>query len=605
MATQYMSMEHLRYLLFEVLEVEEVLTTERYQDYDKESLLLFLDSIKDFSDKQLFPCFRKMDEEPAHYKNGKIILIPEMEQILKQGFELGLVSAPFSYDDGGMQMPSFAFTAANFIMGAANNNVPSYFGLLTGSANLILTFGNQALKDKYAARMLTGEWGGTMCLTEPQAGSSLSDVTTSAKPNEDGSYQIEGQKIFISGGDYEYLDNFVHLVLARIEGAPAGTRGISLMVVPKFRLAEDGSLEDNDVITAGDFQKLGQRGFCTTHLSFGEKNNCKGWLVGEANKGLKYMFQMMNEARIGVGRDGVCIATAAYYASLQYANERPQGRRLNKMGKKDAHKGQSLIIEHADVRRMLLLQKAIAEGGLSLVFQASKYHDLAETSEGADKEKYHLLLELITPMVKTYPAEKGLVAVTNGLQVLGGYGFCSEFVLQQYYRDIRIMSLYEGTTGIQSQDLLGRKVTMKGGKAIQLLAAEIQSSIQAAMTYDELKPYAKILGEKLGEAQQVLGHLMSFAMKGDYERFLADATLFMEFFGTITVGWQWLNMATVAKKALVSGQLQQSETFYESKIHTMKFYYKYEMPKTLGLAKTLMDNAVLTIMEEEKAELFV
>ena len=597
---KYMSMETLRYLLYNVHDMESVMQSEFYADYDKDMIDMFIDSVKDFADQECYPTFREMDEDPARYEDGKIIVHPSVEKIMKMSGELGLIGGTFSYEHGGLQMPEMAGQAAGFILDAANNNVAGYGGLTAGAAHLITAYASQELIDTYTPKMFSGEWGGTMCLTEPQAGSSLSDVVTSATPQEDGSYKIKGQKIFISGGDHEYSDNFVHLVLARIDGAPAGTKGISLMVVPKKRIKSDGSLESNDVITAGDFQKMGQRGYCTTHLVFGEENDCYGWVVGKPNNGLRYMFQMMNEARISVGRGGIGIATAAYYASLQYANERPQGRALSSSGKKDVNKGQTLIINHPDVRRMLLLQKAVAEGGLSLIFQASKYADLIRTSEGEEKEDYHDLLELITPVVKTYPSEMGRVAVSNGLQVLGGYGFCSEFVLQQYYRDIRIMAIYEGTTGIQSLDLLGRKMTMKGGKAVKLLAAEMMEDMSAASTFDDLKPYAKILGDKLKQTQEIMAFLMPHAMKGDYNRFLSDATIFMEFFGTVIIGWQWLKMATEAKKALVTGDTTYTADFYESKVHTMKFYYKYEMPKTASHAETIMSSDVLTLVEEKE-----
>ena len=603
MANQYIDLNTLRFLLYDVMELEKITSLPHFEEHGKESIDILIESIKDFSDKELFPYIREMDEQAAHYKDGKIIVHPQIGVVLKKMGEMGLISAPFTYEDGGLQMPFLVQSAANIIMECANNHLPGYWGLTFGAAELIVHFGAKELVDAYVPKMMEGLWGGTMCLTEPQAGSSLSDVVTSATPTEDGSYNISGQKIFISGGDHEYCDNFVHLVLARIDGAPAGTKGISLFVVPKHRPTADG-LEPNDVITAGDFQKMGQKGYCTTHLAFGENGNCKGWLVGEANRGLKCMFLMMNGARISVGRGAAAISWAAYFASLQYAQERPQGRRVLDSGKKNAEEEQTLIINHPDVRRMLLLQKAVAEGSVSLIFQASKYHDLKTASiDDADKEKYNLLLELLTPIVKTYPSEMGNVSVYNGLQVLGGYGFCSEFVLQQYARDIRIYTLYEGTTGIQSMDLLGRKMTMKGGKAAMLLMAEIQEAIQAANNHDNLKPYATILGEKLQLSQKVMQHLMGFAMKGEYERFLSDATIFMDFFGTIVIGWQWLRMATKAQHALVTGDKTNTTEFYESKIHTMKFFFKYEIPKTNGLAETLLSDEVLTILNEQ--EIFV
>ncbi|MFK7908563.1 MAG: acyl-CoA dehydrogenase [Chitinophagales bacterium] len=599
MASKYIDMNTLRYLLYEVHNTNDLFQHEYFQDYDRESVDMFLDAVKDYSDQELYPCFREMDEDPSRYDDGTIYVIPQLKNILEKGAEMGFVGSHFDYDEGGVRQPGMLYTAVHYIMDCANNNISAYFSLPAGAANLIRAFGTQELKDRFIPNIVEGKWGGTLCLTEPQAGSSLSDVTTTASPNENGSYQIKGQKIFITAGDHPYFENFVHLVLARIAGAPAGTKGISLFAVPKFRVGENGELESNDVITAGDFQKVGQRGLCTTHLIFGEKNNSQGWLVGDANRGLKHMFQMMNEARIGVGRGAAAIANAAYYASLQYANERPQGRRLNNKGGKNVQQEQTLIINHADVRRMLLLQKAIAEGSLSLVLEASIYQDW-EKVKPEEAEKYHLLLEMLTPIVKTYPAEKAQESTKNGLQILGGYGFCSEFVLQQYARDIRIYSLYEGTTGIQSQDLLGRKVMMKGGQAFHLLMKEMQDTIEAASTYDELKPYAAKLTQKLGLTQKVLKFLGAFAQAGNFERFLSDATLFMDFFGTITIGWQWLKMATAAKQALVTGKMEQTTDFYESKIHTMKFFYKYEMAKTSALADIMMDEEVLTIVGEKE-----
>ena len=599
-ASPYVNMDTLRFLLSDVHQVKRLFEYHHFQDYDEEAVQLFLDSIKDFSDKELYPFFRVMDEQPARFADGKIIVHPQIAKIMAISGELGLIGAAFDAEVGGLQMPETVSQSAYYIMSAANNHVVGYPALTGGAADLIITFANQELKDLYVPNMLAGTWGGSMCLTEPQAGSSLSDLTTSAKPTEEGYYHIKGQKIFISGGDHEHCENFVHLLLARIEGAPAGTKGISLFVVPKNRIKADGGLEPNDVVTAGDFQKLGQKGYCTTHLSFGEEDDCRGWLVGEAHHGLKYMFQMMNGARISVGRDAVAISSAAYHASLQYANERPQGRRLSNDGTKDPNAEPVLIKEHPDVRRMLLLQKAIYEGSLSLTLQTSIYHDLAKVEEGEAKENYHLLLELLTPIAKTYPSEKGREAVDNGLQVLGGYGFCSDFILQQYYRDIRIMAIYEGTTGIQSLDLLGRKLMMKQGKALQLLLGEIEQSIGAAFTYDELKPYAKALGGKMQEGAKVLEFLMPFAQKGQFERFLSDATIFMEFFGTLIIAWQWLLIATKAKEALVTGNTPYATEFYESKLHTMKFFYKYELAKISGLVPVLTSEEVLTILEEKE-----
>lgn len=601
MANQYTSMENLRFLLHDVHKAEELFTHERFQDYDVDGVNILLDAAKDVADKEMFPYFEEMDTKPVRYEDGKVIVHPQIEKIIKLGGENGWIGSYFDYEKGGMQLPQMVHGSLFHLFDAANNNVSGYLNLTTGAANLIVSYGSQELYDQYVPNMISGKWMGSMALTEPQAGSSLSDVKTSATPSKDGSYQIKGQKIFISGGDHQYAENFVHLTLARIDGAPAGTKGISLFVVPKFRITADGGLEPNDVFTAGDFQKLGQRGYATTHLVFGEESNCQGWLVGEPNKGLKYMFQMMNEARLSVGSAATAVATAAYHASLQYAKERPQGRKIQSSGAKNAETEQTLIINHPDVRRMLLLQKAIVEGSQSLLMECGKYVDMIDVTTGEEKERYHLLLEMLTPIAKTYPSEMGRVSIDNGLQILGGYGFCMDFPLQQYYRDIRIMALYEGTTGIQSLDLLGRKATMKNGKALQLLMGEMQTTIKEAMTHDELKKYANVLVEKLGVTQEVLQHLIPFAMKGNYERFLADATMFMEMTSTVVIAWQWLKQAIVAKNALVTGKMQYDATFYESKIHTMKFYFKYEVTKINGLAEILKNTEeVLTIMNEKE-----
>lgn len=596
----YMSMQTLRFILHEVLEVEKLCALPRYKDYDRSSFDILLDSTKSYADKVMYPTFREMDEDPARYEDGKIYVHPVVGQVLKDAGENGLIGALFDYEMGGMQLPYTIHSAISHINQCANNNLPGYAGLTGGAAGLLVSFANQNLIDTYVPNMLKGLWGGTMCLTEPQAGSSLSDVATSAKPNEDGSYNIVGQKIFISGGDHEYVDNMIHLVLARIEGAPRGTKGISLMVVPKKRLKDDGSLELNDVITAGDFQKVGQKGYCTTHLSFGENNNCKGWLVGDENKGLTNMFQMMNGARIDVGLTGMSIATAAYYASLQYAKERPQGRRINKGGVKNTDESQTLIINHPDVRRMLMLQKSIVEGSLALLMEVSVYHDLSEFGEESERTYYHDLLELLTPIAKTYPSEMGITSISNGLQVLGGYGFCSEFPLQQYYRDIRITPLYEGTTGIQSLDLLGRKVVMKNGEAMRHLTKEIIATISAAGNYEDLQAYAEQLKTASKELQAVLQHLIEFAMKGEHERYIADASIFMELMSTVVIAWQWLKLATTAKTALVNGNGEFSSDFYTEQVNTMRFYFKYELPKVLACKATLLSEDSLTIVKEDE-----
>ncbi len=595
----YMDMDTLKFLLYEVFETEKLTELERYSEYDKSSINIMLDSVKSWSDNVFFPAFKEMDEQAAYFKDGKVIVHPVVGEMMKISGENGWIGATFSYDDGGMQLPHIIFIAASHIIECANNSITGYMGLTGGAANLIVSFGSQVLKDKFVPNMIAGKWAGTMCLTEPQAGSSLSDISTLAKRNEDGTFNLSGQKIFISGGDHEYCENFVHLVIARIEGAPLGTKGISLFVVPKMRHDDSGNLVSNDVTTAGDYQKMGQKGYCTTHLVFGEKEDCQAWLVGEENMGLKYMFKMMNGARIDVGLTAASTATAAYHASLQYAKERPQGRRILANGQKNSAEEQTFIINHPDVRRMLMLQKSVVEGSLSLLMEATHYHDLSVAGEESKREYYHDLLELLTPIAKTYPSEMGRVSISNGLQVLGGYGFCTDFPLEQYYRDIRIMALYEGTTGIQSLDLLGRKLVMKNGVAMQHLMKEVNVTIEEALANDELSIYGTQLKDKMEEAQEVIMHLLQYAMKGEHERFVSDATVFMEYMSTVAIAWQWLKMANAAKLGLITGNKEFDADFYQSKIHTMRFYFKYELPKTLGLKATLMHPETLTLAESD------
>jgi len=593
----YFNMETLKFLMFNVHNLEDLLSNDRYSAFDKESILLFLQSVADFSDKDLYPIFKEMDEKPARFSEGKIHVHPKIKDILVKQGELGLIGASFDEALGGLQLPATVMHAAYFIMEAANNHIPGYAGLTAGAAHLISSFAEKKYHEKYVSNMLSGQWSGTMCLSEPQAGSGLSDIKCSAKPLNDGTFLIKGTKIFISGGDHEYADNIIHLLLARVEGAPAGTKGISLFIVPKYRILSDDSFENNDVITAGDFQKMGQRGYCTAHLVFGDNENCTGYLVGEQNKGLSYMFQMMNDARIAVGRGGAAIASAAYYASLQYAQERQQGRRLLSGGRKDESAGPTLIINHPDVRRMLFLQKAIYEGSLSLILQSSIYHD-REISDKENNNHWNLLLEFLTPITKTYPSEKGKLAVDNGLQILGGYGFCADFILQQYYRDIRIMSIYEGTTGIQSLDLLGRKVLMENGLVLKTMLAEIQSTIYEAKKETNLVKTAQELEEQLPLVEATLAHLIPIAMKGETEKFVSDATLFMEAIGSIIVAWQWLKIGISASNELKSSNSGFSESMLKNKLHTMRFFYKYELGRNKSIFKIIQSDEVLTLAED-------
>ncbi|MBU3918248.1 acyl-CoA dehydrogenase, partial [bacterium] len=500
------------------------------------------------------------------------------------------------YDADGDQLPFMITSACGFIFAAANYSASAYTGLCTGAAHLITSFGSKELQDTYVDKMLKAEWQGTMALTEPEAGSSLSDITTMAEPTDNGHYLIKGQKIFISAGDHNATENVIHLMLAKIKGGPPGVKGISLFVVPKKRLAENGTLVPNDVVTSGVYHKLGYRGCPIVQLSIGDKNDCHGWLVGEAHNGLRYMFQMMNEARIGVGLGAVSMSTAAYYSSLDYSKTRLQGR---KIGQKDPKLPQISLIEHADIKRMLLFQKAINEGSLALLFQCAKYIDLQTVlTDKKEKEDNHLLLELLIPIAKTYPSEMGIQSISQGLQCFGGSGFCDDYPLEQYYRDARIHPIHEGTTAIQGMDLLGRKVVMNDGKAFLLFQKELNTTISAAKKHPALEVHARKLENSLATLLEVTGHLLKIAGEKGPEIFLADATLYLELFGIITISWQWLLQGIKAIEAMEGGVSKADESFYKGKLFTLRFFFGYELPKIEGLANRLMDSDYLTVEME-------
>jgi butyryl-CoA dehydrogenase len=591
-ATKFASERNIKFLLYEAFDVESLTSYEYYSEHNRKMFDMVLKAAVKLGKDLLFPIFEEMDRNHPELVDGEVKVHPSVKTIMKEFGEGGWISSRFPFDQDGEQLPSMVADVCEFIFSAANYSANAYPSLTFGASHLIDSFGNQELYDTYVPKMHAGEWQGTMALTEPEAGSSLSDITTMAEPTDNGYFRIKGQKIFISAGDHDGVDNVVHLMLAKIEGAPAGVRGISLFVVPKKRIDDDGRLVPNDVVASGVYHKLGYRGCPIVQLSVGDKNDCRGWLVGEPHSGLKYMFQMMNEARIGVGLGATAMATAAYYASLDYTKSRLQGR---KMGQKDPNLPPVPIIEHADVRRMLLFQRSVIEGALSLIMQCSKYVDFQKVLSGEAKEKYHLLLEILTPIAKSFPSEMGILSISQGLQCLGGSGYCDDYPLEQYYRDCRIHPIHEGTTGIQGMDLLGRKVIMKNGQAFLLFINEIEDTIGAAHQYNELREFANDLNTTLTSLQDVTQYLITLAQQQGPEAFLADATLYLEFFSIVTIAWQWLLQGVAAQKALDNSPKKADQNFYQGKIFTLRYFFAYELPKTLGLARRLMDDDRLTV----------
>jgi butyryl-CoA dehydrogenase len=598
-ATKFLSERNIKFLLYEVFDVESLTQYDYYSEHNRKMFDMVLKAAVKLGKDLLFPIFEEMDRNQPELVNGEVKVHPSVKTIMKEFGEGGWISSRVPFDQDGEQLPSMVADICEFIFAAANYSANAYPGLTFGASHLIESFGDKELYDTYVPKMRAGQWQGTMALTEPEAGSSLSDITTMAEPTDEGYYRIRGQKIFISAGDHDGVENVVHLMLAKIEGAPAGVKGISLFLVPKKRLDDNGELVPNDVVASGVYHKLGYRGCPIVQLSIGDKNDSRGWLVGEPHNGLRYMFQMMNEARIGVGMGATAMATAAYYASLDYSKSRLQGRKLSQ---KDPNLPPVAIIEHADVKRMLLFQRAVIEGAQSLLMQCSKLVDFQKVLEGEANKKNHLLLEILTPVAKSYPSEMGIQSISQGLQCLGGSGYCDDYPLEQYYRDSRIHPIHEGTTGIQGMDLLGRKVIMQNGQAFLLYINEVHETIAAAREFEALEKLAGELNASLTTLQEVTRHLISIAGQDGPEAFLSDATLYLEFFGIITIAWQWLLQGIAVQKALNNGAKKKDLNFYDGKMFTLRYFFAYELPKTLGLATRLMDDDRLTV--EMKTDFF-
>ncbi|RIW15880.1 acyl-CoA dehydrogenase [Algoriphagus lacus] len=590
----FYSKRDLQFQLFENQNCLELTHLPYFADHSEETFKLVLDSAEQIAEKSLRPLLTEMDRNEPQLVNGKIRIHPSMKSIIRQFGKDGWINALFSYEEGGQQLPWTIHIGAGYIFQAANYSASVFPFLTTGAANLIRTFGTRALVEKFTPKMYSGDWQGTMALTEPDAGSSLSDLSTTAYPtDQEGIYKIKGQKIYISAGDHDACENIIHLMLARIQGAPAGTKGISLFVVPKHRI----SGEPNDVLTQGIYHKMGYKGAPIAHLMIGSNDGCEGYLVGEANQGLKYMFQMMNEARLGVGMNAVAIASAAFQASLAYAKERPQGRKITE---KDLSKPQVPIIEHADVKRMLMFQKSVVEGALALlIFCAILSDKISQETDSEKKKQGECLLGLLTPIAKSYPSEMGVLSTSAAVQILGGAGYTTDFPVEQYFRESRIHPIHEGTSGIHGLDLLGRKVLIEDGLGWKLLQQEIQASLEKSSKFSALDSIHQLFENQLKKFNHSAAQLL-FKMNQGPEIFLADATLFLEATGLICVGWMWLNQSVTAQEALENGSAEQD--FYMGKIETARYFMEYELPKINGLTERFHSNSYPTL--EMKREWF-
>jgi len=576
MTETLLSARNLAFELYEVLDAEALTRRERFAEHSRETFDAALSTARSIAEKYFAPHNRKGDENEPRYENGEAVLIPEVKPAVDAFLEAGFLNANRDFEAGGMQLPTLLSQACFAHFQAANAGTTAYPFLTMGAANLIESFGSDEQKRLFLQPMIDGRFFGTMALTEPHAGSSLADIRSRAEPAGDGSYRLRGNKIFISGGDHPLSENIVHMVLAKLPDAPPGVKGISLFIVPKFLVNADGSLgQRNDVTLAGLFHKMGWRGTTSTALNFGDNGNCVGYLVGKPHQGLACMFQMMNEARIGVGMGAVMLGYAGYLYSLDYARQRPQGRLPDN---KDPSTAAVPIIAHSDVKRMLLTQKAYVEGAFDLGLYAARLFDDTQTADTPEaRQQAHELLDLLTPIVKSWPSEFCLKANELAIQILGGHGYTREYPVEQYYRDNRLNPIHEGTHGIQSLDLLGRKLAQNGGAGLKQLVRLIAGTCERAHQHPTLDNLRQPLEQLLNRLQGVTLGLLGDLATGKVNAALANSALYMKAFGHCVVGWRWLEQAIRAEQGLAKAS-EADRDFYKGKLQAARFFLTWEVP---------------------------
>lgn len=584
MPAPIVSQRDLDFMLYELFDVESLNKRERYQDHNRETFDAAIETAKTVAEKYFLPIRMKVDNQQPTFDGVRVDLPHEIKEGIDAVVDAGLASPTADYDMGGMQLPLVVASAATAYLSAAGSTMLGYTGLTNANANLIDAHGTEEQKTKWVEPLRSGRFAGTMAMTEPGAGSGLADLTTSAIKCDDGSYRVTGNKIYISGGDHDFNENIVHLVLARVKGAPKGIKGVSLFIVPKFLVNEDGSLgERNDVVLAGLFHKMGGRGQTSTALNFGEKEGAVGYLVGEEGQGIRYMFHMMNEARIMVGTAAAITALTGYQYSLDYAKERPQGRLLSE---KNPESKMVNIVEHPDVKRMLLIQKAYSEGAYALTLLGSQLADDEQTAPTQEeRDAAHLLLDFLTPIIKSWPSEYGPKANYYAIQVLGGAGYTNEHPVEMFYRDNRLNPIHEGTTGIQSLDLLGRKVPMKGFAGYQACLGEMQKTIDAAAGVDGLAGYCEQLAAAISCLQETTNAVMAATQSNNPDLVFSNSVKYLDMFGHIVIAWLWLKQALVAQKALENDPHEEDRHFYQGKLQAMKFFFHSELPEIYVWAK--------------------
>ena len=588
------------FVLHEQIQVGDLSKTELFGDFNKKTVDMIVSEARNLAIKEILPTMEAGDREGCQFDNGKVT-VPESFhrafELLKEGEWVAMTEDP---EWGGQGMPkTLALAASDYLMGA-NCAFMMYAGLTHGAGRLIESFGSEKQKQLFLNKMYSGEWTGTMLLTEPEAGSDVGALTTAAVKNDDGTYSITGNKIFISGGECDLAENIIHPVLARIEGAPKGTKGISLFIVPKIWVNDDGSLgEFNDVVCTGIEEKMGIHGNSTCSLALGGKGNCKAMLLGEENKGMSAMFKMMNEARLLVGQQGLVCASSAYMYAVNYARERLQGRHLWNMMDKDA--SSVPIIQHPDVRRQLMMMKVYVEGIRSLLYYVGMCEDRIKISKDEqEKSKYQGIIDVLIPIAKGYATDRAFEVCSHGVQVYGGYGYIRDYPMEQLLRDCRITMIYEGTNGIQAMDLLGRKLGLNKGKPMMDLLEEIQKSIAMAEGFQGLKDFAGRLGASVNNLGEVALHMGTTAMSLKVLNAFAFAHPFMEVCGDVVMAWMLLWRAAIAARGLENKPGKKDAAFYEGQIKSAEFFIYSILPITLGKMKAILttNDAAVKINED-------
>jgi alkylation response protein AidB-like acyl-CoA dehydrogenase len=600
MAQQIADRRDVDFVLYDQLQVEELSQHDRFAEFNRKTVDLIVSEARNLAVKEILPTQAEGDREGTHFENGRVT-VPESFhkawELFKEGEWLAMIEDP---QWGGQGMPRAVALAASDYMNGANFAFMMYAGLTHGAGKLVETFGTEAQKALFLKKMYTGEWTGTMLLTEPEAGSDVGALTTGAVKNDDGTYSITGSKIFISSGEHDLAENIIHPVLARIEGAPPGTSGISLFIVPKIWVNDDGSLgESNDVVCTGVEEKMGIHGNATCAISLGSKGQCRGLLLGEENKGMRSMFLMMNEARLLVGIQAFACASAAYMHAVNYARQRVQGRHLLNMMDKSAPSVP--IIQHPDVRRMLLTMKSYVEGMRSLLYYVGMCEDkLRVTDSEEEKAKYQGIIDLLIPVAKGYVSDRAFDVCNLGVQIFGGYGYIKEYPMEQLLRDCRITPIYEGTNGIQAMDLLGRKLGMNKGKPIMDLMGEIQKTIAAGKANTRVEEFAGKLEAALNKLGEVALHLGKTAMSPKVMAAFAHAYPFMEVSGDVILAWLLLWRATIAAAKLDEGAKKKDAAFYEGQLKSTEFFTSCILPVTLGKMDAILatNSAAVDISED-------